>query len=164
MALRDAARAAYEASLNDKTDDARQLLLDTLGDPEGYVTGLTIADTRVIDGVTLIVFTDGDIHLGVRFRQDATGGEIWLVEASGGWQFLGEPVTSLEHLGRLLPALDPPEGSEPDPDEPAVWVQPTGAHDAYPLGAQVTYNGKVWESTVDGNVWKPGEYGWTEVV
>ena len=41
-----------------------------------------------------------------------------------------------------------------------AWVQPTGAHDAYPLGAQVTHNGKTWTSTVAANVWEPGVYGW----
>ena len=29
----------------------------------------------------------------------------------------------------------------------AAWVQPTGAHNAYPLGATVTHNGKTWTST-----------------
>lgn len=42
------------------------------------------------------------------------------------------------------------------------WVQPTGAHDAYSQGAKVSHNGKHWTSDVDGNVWEPGVYGWTE--
>jgi len=44
--------------------------------------------------------------------------------------------------------------------EIADWVQPTGAHDAYPLGALVKHNGEIWESIVDANVWEPGVYGW----
>lgn len=44
------------------------------------------------------------------------------------------------------------------------WVQPTGAHDAYSLGAKVTHNGKKWTSDVDANTWEPGVYGWTEVI
>ena len=43
------------------------------------------------------------------------------------------------------------------------WVQPLGAQDAYANGAKVTHNGKRWTSDVDGNVWEPGVYGWTEV-
>ena len=43
------------------------------------------------------------------------------------------------------------------------WIQPTGAHDAYKLGAKVKYNGKVYVSTVDNNVWAPGVYGWNLV-
>lgn len=40
------------------------------------------------------------------------------------------------------------------------WSRPLGAHDAYEKGAKVTYNGEHWTSTVDANVWTPGEYGW----
>lgn len=42
------------------------------------------------------------------------------------------------------------------------WRQPAGAHDAYPLGAKVTHNGKHWISTAQDNVWEPGVYGWEE--
>lgn len=42
------------------------------------------------------------------------------------------------------------------------WIQPTGAHNAYALGAKVSHNGKHWVSDVDANVWEPGVYGWTE--
>ena len=49
-----------------------------------------------------------------------------------------------------------------------VWQQPTGAHDAYNVGDRVLYpdaSGKVYESTIDGNVWSPDAYpqGWEEV-
>lgn len=40
------------------------------------------------------------------------------------------------------------------------WVQPVGAHDAYPLGAIVSHNSQLWISTVDSNVWEPSVYGW----
>lgn len=44
------------------------------------------------------------------------------------------------------------------------WVQPTGAHDAYPLGAKVSHNGKHWINTgKDGNEYEPGVWGWDEV-
>lgn len=42
------------------------------------------------------------------------------------------------------------------------WQQPVGAHDAYPVGAIVTHNGKTWESTTPANVWEPGVSGWRE--
>ena len=48
-------------------------------------------------------------------------------------------------------------------DEFPEWVQPTGAHDAYSAGDKVSHNGKHWKSTVKGNVWEPGVYGWEEV-
>lgn len=46
-------------------------------------------------------------------------------------------------------------------DTHAAWVQPTGAHDAYPRGAVVTHQDRTWTSDLDGNVWTPGEFGWT---
>lgn len=48
-------------------------------------------------------------------------------------------------------------------EEYPEWSQPLGAHDAYPLGAKVSHNGKKWVSDVDNNVWEPGVYGWSEV-
>lgn len=45
-----------------------------------------------------------------------------------------------------------------------AWVQPTGAHDAYPLDFEVSHNGKMWRSTTPANVWEPGVSGWAEVV
>ena len=47
-------------------------------------------------------------------------------------------------------------------DEWPEWVQPTGAQDAYAKGDKVSHNGKHWISEVDGNVWEPGIYGWSE--
>lgn len=44
----------------------------------------------------------------------------------------------------------------------AAWVQPTGAHDAYPQDWEVTLGGKTWVSLVNANVWKPGGSGWRE--
>lgn len=43
------------------------------------------------------------------------------------------------------------------------WIQPAGAHDAYPKDAKVSHNGSHWISTMDANVYEPGVYGWEEV-
>lgn len=52
-------------------------------------------------------------------------------------------------------------------DDPSIefpeWIQPVGSTDAYPMGAKVSHNDKHWISDVDGNVWEPGAYGWSEV-
>ena len=40
------------------------------------------------------------------------------------------------------------------------WVQPLGASDAYNIGDVVSYNGKLYTSTCDNNVWAPDVYGW----
>ncbi len=45
-----------------------------------------------------------------------------------------------------------------------LWAQPSGAHDAYKKGDVVNYNGKLYTSLIDGNVWAPDVYpaGWSE--
>ena len=44
------------------------------------------------------------------------------------------------------------------------WVQPVGASDAYMAGDIVSYNGVLYQSVIDNNVWSPDAYpaGWTE--
>ena len=43
-----------------------------------------------------------------------------------------------------------------------VWSQPTGAHDAYNKWDIVNYNGTLYQSLIDGNVYSPDAYpaGW----
>lgn len=72
---------------------------------------------------------------------------------------------SIEAMDARLKTL---EGQEP-PEPPVVdewpeFVRPTGAHDAYPMGAKITYKGKRYVSLVDANCWPPDEYpqGWQE--
>ena len=45
----------------------------------------------------------------------------------------------------------------------AAWVQPAGAHDAYPVDAEVTHNGRAWLNTYPSNSYEPGVYGWTDL-
>lgn len=42
------------------------------------------------------------------------------------------------------------------------WVQPLGSSDAYNTGDIVSYNGTLYQSTIDANVWSPADYpaGW----
>lgn len=100
-----------------------------------------------------------------------TGGAVYLCKQDTAYS----PEAYAQAWERVTEEAEPVEPSEPDqpdnpndPDEPATptytaWVQPTGGHDAYAKGDRVADQGKVWESTVDGNVWKPGVYGWVEV-
>ena len=50
----------------------------------------------------------------------------------------------------------------PDPTVIPEWEQPESTN-PYAKGDKVTHNGKTWASDIDGNVWEPGVYGWTEV-
>lgn len=43
-----------------------------------------------------------------------------------------------------------------------IWAQPAGAHDAYNAGDIVNYNGVLYESQINGNIYSPDAYpaGW----
>ena len=84
----------------------------------------------------------GDAQL-YQVLQDHTSAEEWSPDASPS----------------LYKAIGVTEDGYPE------WVQPLGASDAYNTGDIVSYNGKLYESTIDGNVWAPDAYpaGWSEV-
>ena len=52
----------------------------------------------------------------------------------------------------------------PDPEVIPDWEQPDSTN-AYMKGDKVRYNGKVYESLIDNNIWSPEAYpaGWSEV-
>ena len=50
----------------------------------------------------------------------------------------------------------------PDPETILEWERPDSTN-PYAKGDKVTHNGKTWTSDIDGNVWEPGVYGWSEV-
>ena len=62
------------------------------------------------------------------------------------------------------PDLTPALWTEVSVDEWPEWRQPTGAQDAYNTGDKVTFEGKHYISTMDGNVWSPKDYpqAWEE--
>lgn len=45
-----------------------------------------------------------------------------------------------------------------------IWSRPTGSHDAYEIGEIVDFEGKLYKSLINGNVYSPTEYpdGWEE--
>ena len=50
----------------------------------------------------------------------------------------------------------------PDPNVIPEWKQPDSTN-PYKKGDRVMFNGQVYESTIDGNVWAPNVYGWVTV-
>jgi hypothetical protein len=86
-------------------------------------------------------------------------GSLWVSTTAGN---VWEPGVSAWH-----PA--------PTGGEPPLWIQPTGAHDAYRIGAKVRHKRPtgnpnvlvVWRCVQgDGaglNVWEPGVFGWERV-
>jgi hypothetical protein len=73
-------------------------------------------------------------------------------------------MASLEEQRRIRVAAAPAQAeavavaylSDTGKPKGAAWVQPTGAHDAYPLGWTVTRDAKTWESLIPANVTVPG--------
>lgn len=123
----------------------------------GGVVFVTMAETGGIDDATAaqhaelfaewtypIAYTVGQIrrYEGVLYRcvQAHTSQEGWTPDAASSlWSKTGDPA-----------------------EEWPAWSAPVGAHDAYSKGAKVSHGGKHWVSDLDGNVWEPGVYGWTE--
>lgn len=70
-------------------------------------------------------------------------------------------TTQADWTPDIVPALFKEVSVEQFPE----WVRPTGAHDAYNIGDKVTFEGKRYESLINGNVWSPIEYvaGWQEI-
>lgn len=84
------------------------------------------------------------------------GGELCRYIGSGtqamqpGWN----PVDAPSLWARILPGQEGSGDKGPQP-----WEQP-GSTNGYQLGDECTHNGRLWESTFDGdNVWEPGAVG-----
>ena len=96
-------------------------------------------DTATQDNPASIVKRNGSLY---RCLQSHTSQESWTPENSPSlWVLIDDP------------AIEWPE-----------WKQPTGAHDAYSLGAKVSHNGKKWISQIAANTTEPGadERYWKE--
>lgn len=102
--------------------------------------------------------------------------ELFPAWESGKAYAVGERVRYNEVLYRVVQAHTSQEDWLPDatpalytpvaePGTIPVWVQPTGAQDAYNTGDKVHYPAEsdpVYTSLIDGNVWSPEAYpqGW----
>ena len=154
-ALRDGSLGGCETVVVFEVDGGRKLREQ---DEVNSITFVTLAEAGNIDDVTAsehidafadwatnITYSVGQMrkHGGVLYRciTAHTSQEDWTPDVA----------TSL-----WVACADP---NEEYPD----WSQPVGAHDSYSKDAKVTHDNKKWISDVDGNIWMPGVYGWTEV-
>ena len=109
-----------------------------------------------------------NITLYIRYRPGASGVLDWIagekVEVGTHRLYNAiEYVCLQSHVTQFAPPAVPALWSVyTPPNQFAEWVQPTGAHDAYALGAKVTHNGHLWQSLYAANVWEPGVFGWTD--
>ena len=53
----------------------------------------------------------------------------------------------------------------PDPEDIPDWVQPESTN-PYMMGDKVRFEGRIYESLIDNNIWSPAAYpaGWQEIV
>lgn len=130
---------------NDLGDESPQSYLD--------LSASVVALDLLVDGVELppeIRYSLTPVNNGEGWMLMKISNDVWS-------EVDGVVYASLDEAASQIPGLVE-QDSNADP-----WVQPTGAHDAYSLGAIVSHNGATWESTVDNNVWKPGVFGWVQV-
>lgn len=111
----------------------------------------SLSDTDALNGVELFAVwaSDTDYAVGDRVSYEGTLYKCLTAHTS---QSTWTPDASPS----LWVRVDDPSIEWPE------WIQPVGSTDAYPMGAKVSHNSKHWISDVDGNVWEPGVYGWTE--
>lgn len=147
-------------------DELEQLRIGALTERERRVTIETaeaqadLLNERYVRAIGRIDGDDWTQPVGAHdaYREGAVvshGGKTWVSTTPAN---VWEPGVS---GWREQATVDPETGDETIPN----WVQPTGGHDAYKKGDQVTYQGDVWESLIDGNSWSPTDYpqGWTRV-
>jgi hypothetical protein len=115
---------------------AAKLVTSENASPQPWVQP-TGAHDAYLPGAIVLNGVDGD-----RYRNKLTIPNVWGLNVHG-W----------ENLDVVLPT------------DPQPWVQPTGAHDAYNIGDQVTFEGNTYESLIDGNTWSPTSYpaGWNQI-
>lgn len=83
-------------------------------------------------------------------------GELYKVLQAHTAQTAWTPEAAVSLFARVLPGQDGTEIGD--------WVQPN-ATNPYSKGDKVRFEGKIYESLIDGNVWSPSAYpaGWQEV-
>lgn len=122
---------------------------------EQMATGLT--EEEAVENVELFPewVSDGNAYeVGTRVRYNDT---LYKVVQAHTSQPDWTPDTAVSLYARILAGQEGTEVGE--------WEQPDSTN-PYKKGDRVIYNGKTYESTIDGNVWSPEAYpqGWQEVV
>ena len=161
IADREAQEEAYkaEAALNDLQTKATRAMLSG-----GAITTLSasyqstlaaVSDAAALKMPDYFPEWDGDGHayaVGDRVMYEGTLYKVLQAHTS---QSTWTPTDAPSLFAKVLTSTT---------GEPLPWEQPDSTN-PYMKGDRVTYNGKVYESTIDNNVWRPDEYpeGWKEI-
>ena len=113
----------------------------------------TLPDSDALEAVELFEHWTPDGHtysVGDKLQDDGVLYKVLLAHVS-------QPSWKPANAPSLFVRVDNPAEEWPE------WIQPLGATDAYAKDAKVAHNNKHWISNLDGNIWEPGIYGWSEV-
>lgn len=152
------------------TLDANKVVKQIIVIPDEYTTTIAVEKLGITDDVMIVdkdtsaigFYSDGTGVFRPWTQADGAGDDVSETGASGYpkdfvvWH--GDKFwISLLDINVWEPGVSGWRvvGAAPD------WAQPTGAHDAYQLGDEVTFGGSVWVSGYNANVWQPGVFGWT---
>ena len=106
----------------------------------------SLDDTDALEAITLYPAWSGD---SVQYEKDFRvkyEGNLYKVLQSHTSQVAWTPTAAVSLFAKVL---------IPEPHDIPEWEQPSSTN-PYMIGDKVRYNGKVWESTIDNNVWAPG--------
>ena len=112
----------------------------------------SLDDTMALEAVTLYPEWKPDTEYAVDFRVRCNGVLYRCITAHTS-QVSWTPDVAHSLFAKVLIE---------DPTAIPEWQQPDSTN-PYMTGDKVTHNGKTWVSDIDGNVWEPGVYGWSEV-
>ena len=113
----------------------------------------SLSDEDALEAINLFPSWDGDAHVYAKDERVLYEGVLYKClqahTSQAGWT----PISSPSLWAKVL-----------IPDENVIpeWEQPDSTN-PYMRGDKVTFQGQVYESTVDNNVWAPNVYGWVVV-
>lgn len=120
-----------------------------------------LAYRQSLRDLTDSVATSPDYQIGYAY----TAGDVFIYNG-GAYVVISGHTSQEDWVPSAVPALYRYLGEAELLREPNViplWIQPSGAHDAYQIGDRVMHNNVLYESDTANNVWEPGVYGWLVV-
>lgn len=106
----------------------------------------SLNDEDALEAITLYPQWSGDgLEYSIDYRVKYEGNLYRVLQAHTS-QPSWTPTTATSLFAKVL---------IPEPHIIPEWEQP-GSTNPYHIGDRVRYEGKIWESTIDNNVWVPG--------
>lgn len=117
-----------------------------------HLAAVSLNDEQALESIELFPAWSGDGAAYAENERVRYTGQLWRCLAAHSSQPDWAPDSAPSLWARVL---------IPDPEVIPEWEQPDSTN-PYSKGDKVRHNGRVWVSDLDGNVWEPGVYGWTE--